>query len=87
MRAAFAGEEEAFIYSRFINPNAQELEHKLAALENTEACFVTASGMAAVFAGFMAFLHSGDHILSSRAIFGSTNNLLTKWLNRWFPSW
>lgn len=83
MRRAFANEEEAFIYSRFSNPNTSELEAKLAALEKTEACFATASGMSAVFAGFMAFLHSGDHVLSSRAIFGSTYRLFTNWFERW----
>lgn len=83
MRAAFTGEIEANIYSRFSNPNVKEFEHKMASLEGTEAAYATATGMAAVFAGFMAFLRAGDHILSARAIFGSTHTLLTKYLPAW----
>jgi len=83
MRAVFAAEEEGYIYSRFINPNSTEFESKLAQLEKTEACFATASGMSAVFASFMAFLKSGDHIIATRAIFGSTYRLLSTWLTNW----
>src|SRR6187402_2860927 len=66
MRAHFADEQEGNIYSRFTNPNAKELEDKLAALEGTDDAIVTASGMAAIFASFMALLKSGDHLLASR---------------------
>lgn len=83
MRAVFAAEEEGYIYSRFINPNSTEFETKMAQLEKTEACFATASGMSAVFASFMAFLKSGDHIIATRAIFGSTYRLLSVWLTKW----
>ena len=83
MASVFAAEEEGYIYSRFINPNNTEFEAKLAALEGTESCFATASGMSAVFASFMAFLNAGDHIIASRAIFGSTYRLMTNWLTRW----
>lgn len=83
MRAVFADEEEAFIYTRFSNPNAQEFADKLCALEGTEAGFATASGMSAVFASFMALLKSGDHILSSSSIFGSTHTMITKFLPKY----
>ncbi len=83
MRAVFANEEQGYIYSRFVNPNANEFEVKMASLEDMDACFSTASGMSAVFASFMPFLNAGDHILSSRAIFGSTYRLMTNWFPRW----
>ncbi|MEO6904129.1 MAG: aminotransferase class I/II-fold pyridoxal phosphate-dependent enzyme [Bacteroidia bacterium] len=83
MRAVFADEKEGNIYSRFINPNSTELIDKMCLLENAEAGYATASGMAAVFASFMALLKSGDHILCANAIFGSTHTLLTKFLPKW----
>jgi len=76
MRAVFAAEEEGNIYSRFTNPNCRELENKMAALEETEDAFSTSSGMAAVFASLMAFLKAGDHLLASRALFGSTYRII-----------
>lgn len=72
MRAVFAGEEQGNIYSRFSNPNLNEFADKIASLEDCEAAVSTSTGMAAVFCSFMSFLKSGDHIVSSRAIFGST---------------
>jgi len=83
MRAHFADEQEGNIYSRFTNPNAKELEDKLAALEGTDDAIVTASGMAAIFASFMALLKSGDHLLASRALFGSTHTILQQYLPNW----
>jgi O-succinylhomoserine sulfhydrylase len=83
MRAVFAGEKSANIYSRFINPSVTEFQDKMAALEGTEAAHATASGMSAVFASFMALLKAGDHILSGRAVFGSTHGMLTRFLPRW----
>lgn len=83
MRAAFADEKEANIYSRFSNPNAQELIDKMCALEQTEAGFATASGMAAIFASFMTFLNAGDHLVACRSIFGSTHTVITKYLPKW----
>ncbi len=70
MRAMFAGEIEGDIYSRYSNPNTEELVHKLCAMEQTDDGIVTASGMAAVFASIASFVKSGDHILASRAVFG-----------------
>src|SRR4051812_30978139 len=83
MRATFADENTDNIYSRFSNPNVREFENKMAALEGTEAAFATASGMAAVFGSFMAFMKSGDHLLACSSIFGSTHTVITKYLTRW----
>ncbi|HVB02310.1 MAG TPA: PLP-dependent transferase [Chitinophagaceae bacterium] len=83
MRAAFADEIPANIYSRFSNPNTDELAAKMCILEEAEAGYATASGMSAVFGSFMAFLKSGDHLLSCNAIFGSTHTVITKYLPRW----
>lgn len=83
MRDTFAGEAEGIIYSRYSNPNTDEFIQKVCAMEGAEAGFATASGMAAVFASMAAFLQSGDHVLSSRAIFGSTHQILTNIFPRW----
>ncbi|MBI3511109.1 MAG: O-succinylhomoserine sulfhydrylase [Bacteroidetes bacterium] len=83
MRAAFADENDANIYSRFSNPNVDEFTDKLCALEETEAGFATASGMSAVFASFLTFLKSGDHLLACSSIFGSTHTIITKYLPKW----
>lgn len=83
MRGAFTEEIQANIYSRFSNPSVKEFEDKMALLEGTEAAYATATGMAAVFASFMAFLKAGDHVISARAIFGSTHTMLTKYLPKW----
>lgn len=83
MRAAFADETDANIYSRFSNPNADEFAEKMAMLEGAEAGYATASGMGAVFASFMTFLKSGDHLLVCRSIFGSTHTIITKYLPKW----
>lgn len=83
MRAAFADESDDNIYSRFSNPNVQEFVDRLAVLEHAEAGFATASGMSAVFSSFMALLKKGDHLLSCNAIFGSTHNVVTKYLPKY----
>lgn len=83
MRAAFADETDDNIYSRFSNPNVQEFVDKLCALEGAEAGYATASGMGAIFASFMAFLKTGDHLLSCSSIFGSTHTVITKYLPKW----
>ena len=80
MRAAFADETDDNIYSRFSNPNVKEFVDKMVALEGAEAGFATATGMAAIFASFMAILKKGDHLLSCNAIFGSTHTVLKKYL-------
>ena len=83
MRAAFADESDDNIYSRFSNPNVQEFVDRLALLEHAEAGFATASGMSAVFGSFMALLKKGDHLLSCNAIFGSTHNVVSKYLPKY----
>lgn len=83
MRAQFAEEKEGEIYSRYANPNVQEFIDKMAALENAENGWATASGMAAVFTFFGALLSSGDHIVSARSVFGSTHRLFTEIFPKW----
>jgi O-succinylhomoserine sulfhydrylase len=83
MRAAFSDEVEANIYSRYSNPNVDELLVKVATLEGGEAAWATATGMAAVFTTFAALLKSGDHIVSSRSVFGSTHQLFLNILPKW----
>jgi len=80
MRAAFADETDANIYSRFSNPNSQELVDRMCILEGTEDGFATASGMSAIFSTFMALMKQGDHLLVCNAIFGSTHTVITKFL-------
>lgn len=83
MRAAFTDEIDANIYSRYSNPNVDELLGKISALEGGEAAWATATGMAAVFTTFAALLKSGDHIVSSRSVFGSTHQLFMNILPKW----
>jgi len=80
MRAAFADESEANIYSRFSNPGVNEFTDKMVALEGAEAGHSTSSGMSAVFASFMALLKTGDHLLACNSIFGSTHTVIKKYL-------
>ena len=74
--ARFANEEEAFVYSRFANPTVTMMERRLAALEGTEACIATSSGMAAILLLCMGVLKAGDHVVCSQSVFGSTIKLL-----------
>ncbi|MBX3242802.1 MAG: aminotransferase class I/II-fold pyridoxal phosphate-dependent enzyme [Chitinophagaceae bacterium] len=83
MKAAFAEENDNNIYTRFSNPTVQEFIDKICALEGAEAGFATASGMSAIFGTFMAFLNSGDHLLSCSSVFGSTHTIITKYFKRW----
>lgn len=82
-RAMFADEIPGNIYTRFSNPNNSEFIEKLCALEGTEDGIATASGMAAMWTSLAAFLRSGDHVLASRSLFGSTHQILTMLLPRW----
>lgn len=79
MRAAFNDESEAFIYSRYTNPNNNEFVNKVCLLEGAEAGVALASGMAAIYTTFMALLKSGDHIVSCSSVFGATHALFTKY--------
>jgi O-succinylhomoserine sulfhydrylase len=72
----FAGEEDGYTYSRFANPTVASMEQRLAALEGTEACIGTASGMAAITLLCMGVLKAGDHVICSQSVFGSTIRLL-----------
>jgi O-succinylhomoserine sulfhydrylase len=80
--ARFGGEAAGNIYSRFTNPTVAAFEERLAALEGGEACVATASGMSAILATCMGLLQAGDHLVSSRSIFGSTTVLFNKYLSR-----
>jgi O-succinylhomoserine sulfhydrylase len=72
----FSKEEPGNIYARFTNPTVDAFEKKLAALEGAQACVATSSGMAAIFASIMALVESGDHIVASRNMFGTSIVLL-----------
>jgi O-succinylhomoserine sulfhydrylase len=73
--AKFANEIDGYIYSRFRNPTVRLFQDRLAALEGAEACLATASGMAAIQSVIMSLTASGDHIVSSRGVFGTTVQL------------
>jgi len=83
MRALFANEKEGNVYSRYANPNVDEFIEKMALLEGAETGWATATGMAAIFTTFATFLKQGDHVLSSRSVFGSTHQLLHNILPKW----
>ncbi len=82
-RSLFAEEKEGNIYSRYSNPNTDEFIQKLCLLEGAETGMAMASGMAAMFTSLAAFLSSGDHVVASRSLFGSTHQILTKLLPKW----
>ena len=83
MRASFAEEKHRNIYSRYSNPNTSELIQKVASMEGVEDGVAFASGMSAIYTTFAALLSSGDHILSCRAVFGSTHTLYTQFFPKW----
>jgi O-succinylhomoserine sulfhydrylase len=80
--ARFSGDQPGNIYSRFTNPTVRTFEERLASMENAERCVATASGMAAILATCAGLLQAGDHIVSSRSIFGTTTVLFTTYLAR-----
>jgi len=80
--ARFSGEQPGNIYSRFTNPTVRTFEQRLARLEGAECCVATASGMAAILSTCLGLLKSGDHIVSSRSIFGTTTVLFTNILSK-----
>jgi O-succinylhomoserine sulfhydrylase len=82
-RAMFADEIQGNIYTRFSNPNSNEFIEKMCLLEGAQDGLATASGMAAVFVSLAGLLRTGDHIVASRAVFGSTHQVLTMLLPRW----
>lgn len=82
-RAMFADEVPGNIYTRYSNPNTSEFIDKLCLLEKTEDGIATATGMSAMFTSIAGYLQKGDHILASRAVFGSTHQLFTSILPKW----
>jgi O-succinylhomoserine sulfhydrylase len=78
--ARFSGDEPGNIYSRFTNPTVRTFEQRLASLEGGERCVATSSGMSAILATCAALLKSGDHIVASRGIFGTTTVLFNNYL-------
>ena len=78
--ARFSGEAAGNVYSRYTNPTVRTFEQRIAALEGAEAAVATASGMAAILSTCMALLKSGDHVVCSRDVFGTTTNLFGKYL-------
>ena len=81
--AAFAGEADRYVYSRYGNPTVTMLQDRLAALEGAEACLATGTGMAGVFAAMACQLDTGDRIVASRALFGACYAVLHDILPRW----
>lgn len=73
--ARFANAEAGMVYARYTNPTVGMLQDRLAALENAERCVAFSSGMAAILATAMSFLRSGDHVIVSNGVFGSTQQL------------
>lgn len=80
--ARFGGEEQGNVYSRFTNPTVRTFEERLAVMEGAQACVATSSGMSAILATCLALLESGDHVLCSEGLFGSTTLLFSNILSK-----
>jgi O-succinylhomoserine sulfhydrylase len=78
MAHRFANPQEGYTYGRTSNPTVTSFEQRLAAMEGTQACIATATGMAAILLLCMGVLRAGDHVVCSRSVFGSTLNLISK---------
>jgi O-succinylhomoserine sulfhydrylase len=81
--AAFAGENDHYIYSRYTNPTVSVFEERLRALEEAESCYATASGMAAVFTALATLCGQGDRLVASRQLFGACHAVVAEILPRW----
>ncbi|MGV6850640.1 MAG: trans-sulfuration enzyme family protein [bacterium] len=81
-RALFAEEQDGAIYSRYSNPNVDELVEKLKSMESADDGIACATGMAAVYASLAGLLNQGDHVVASRSLFGSTFQVLDQILPR-----
>jgi len=81
--ARFSGEETGNIYSRFTNPTVTAFQDKLAAMEGAEQCVATSSGMSAILACVMGVCSTGDHVVASRSLFGTSAQLFSNILKRW----
>ncbi|TDB61832.1 trans-sulfuration enzyme family protein [Arundinibacter roseus] len=82
-KALFDETEQGNLYSRFSNPTVQEFVDKVCMLEDCEDGVATATGMAAVFASLAGILQAGDHLIASRALFGSAHQIITQILSKW----
>lgn len=80
--ARFAGSDLGNVYSRYTNPTVAVFEQRLAALEGAEMAVATASGMAAILSTCMALLKSGDHVICSRSVFGTTTVLFSRYMQK-----
>jgi O-succinylhomoserine sulfhydrylase len=80
--ARFKGEDPGFVYSRYANPTVAMFEERMCLLEGAEAARALASGMAAVTASLFCDLKAGDHVVSSRALFGSCQYVIADLLPR-----
>lgn len=81
--AAFKGENDSYIYSRYGNPTVSVFEERLAALEGADMCRATATGMAAVFSSIACHVRAGERVVASRALFGSCHFIVDQILPRW----
>ncbi len=81
--AAFAGELDVYMYARYGNPTVTAFQERLRAIEGAEACFATATGMSAVFVALGSILVSGDRLVASRALFGSSIQVFTTFFAKW----
>ena len=82
-RDLFAGAADGLVYSRYGNPSVDEFVEKLCIMEGAEDGVATATGMAAMFASIASLVSAGDHVVCSRAVFGSTSQILTRILPKW----
>src|SRR5690606_39442403 len=78
----FSGAVPGNVYSRYTNPTVRMFEERIAALEGAESAVATSSGMAAILCTSIALLKSGDHVLCSRSVFGTTTVLFSKYLQK-----
>ena len=81
--ARFKGQDPGFIYSRYSNPTIAMFERRMIELEGAEACRSTATGMAAVTTAVLAPLKAGDHVVASKALFGSCRYVVEEHCNRY----
>ena len=80
--AVFADKEDGNVYSRYTNPTQHTLEQRIAAMEGADAAVALSSGMAAILSVCMALLKSGDHVVCSRSVFGTTTGLMNNYLTK-----
>jgi O-succinylhomoserine sulfhydrylase len=78
----FSGDEEGNVYSRYTNPTITALEQRMAAMEGADAAVATASGMAAILSVVMSQLKTGDHVVLSRSVFGTTTGIFKNYFTR-----